>query len=107
MHFCLLWEVKKEQNSTLLFFSKRWSCFSFLDNIFIYNISEIGSYEQKCKIAFNFLLDLIGKIGLYFNFSSKCFNRPKVCLNFHSNALTCNGKCYSESCKSLSVNDIN
>ena len=94
MHFCLLWELKKEQNSTLLFFSKQWSCFSFLDNIFIYNIAEIGSYEQKCKIAFNFLLDLIRKVELYFNFSPKYFNRSKVWLKFHSDALTCDGKCY-------------
>ena len=54
--------------------------------------------SKSVKIAFNFLLDLIGKIGLYFNFSPKCFNRSKVWLKFHSNALTCNGKCYLESC---------
>ena len=49
---------EKEQNSTLIFFSKHWSCFSFLDNIFIYNIAEIGSYEQKCKNSIQFLVRL-------------------------------------------------
>ena len=39
--FCLPWESKTVQNSTLLLFSKYLLCFSLSDDIFIYSIAEI------------------------------------------------------------------